>query len=142
MYEAISGDDSDSRPFEARETSALILEDLNVQPQTLYDIASENLRKSYDLQPEQLQKVLQVSIKSITESLTAAQLALDNSDLAELLRAVHKMKGTLLSLGLTVETRKAGELEKDLHLDVEKNYQPPFDELKQSLLPLLSAVEK
>jgi HPt (histidine-containing phosphotransfer) domain-containing protein len=113
-----------------------------VQPQTLYDIASENLRKSYDLQPEQLQNVLQVSIKSITESLTVAQLALDNSDLADLLSAVHKMKGTLLSLGLTIETRQAEELENDLHQDVEKDYQPPFDELKQNLQPLLSAEEK
>ncbi len=113
-----------------------------MQRQTLYDFARENLRKSYDLQPEQLEKVLQVSIKSITESLAAAQLALDNSDLADLLSAAHKMKGTLLSLGLTIESRQAEELNNDLHLNVVKDYQSPFDELKQNLLPLLSAGEE
>lgn len=110
-----------------------------MQRQALYDLARENLRKSYGLGPEELQQIMQVSIKSLRESLEAAQLALDRSNLMDLLTAVHKMNGTLLSLGLTAEAEPAKQIELDLRTNIDRDYHSAFDDLKQNLQPLLSA---
>lgn len=109
-----------------------------MQRQTLYQIASEHLQNNYNLEPEELQQLMQVSIKSLIESLAAARLALDRSGMDDLLTAVHKMNGTLLSLGLTVEAGLATQIEHDLRAYIDKDYRSTVDQIFQNLQPLLS----
>lgn len=109
-----------------------------MQRLTLYQIASEHLQNNYNLEPEELQQMMQVSIKSLTESLAAAQQALNRSEMDDLLSAVHKMNGTLLSLGLNVEAGPARQIERDLRANLDKDYRPAVDQLIKNLQPLLS----
>lgn len=108
-----------------------------MQRETLYKRASEHLQNNYNLEPEELWQLMQVSIKSLTESLAATRLALDRSEMDDLLSAVHKMNGTLLSLGLTVEAEPASQIEHDLRINIERDYRPEVDQLRDNLQPLL-----
>jgi HPt (histidine-containing phosphotransfer) domain-containing protein len=105
----------------------------------LYDTATKNLRKTYKLEPEQIELLLQVSIKSLNESLAVTKQAWDSSDLTEMRRAVHKTKGTLLGLGLMAESDLAKEIEDSLRSEKTMDYRLLLNNLQKRIHPLLIA---
>lgn len=112
---------------------------MNTTQSTLYDTAANNLRETYKLEPEQIEQLLQVSIKSLNESLAITEHAWDSSDLIEMCRAIHKTKGTLLGLGLTAESDLAKEIENSLRSGITMDYNKLLNNLQKRIHPLLSA---
>jgi HPt (histidine-containing phosphotransfer) domain-containing protein len=104
----------------------------------LYDTATSNLQNTYKLEPEQIERLLQVSIKSLNESLIVTEQALDSSDLIEMRRAVHKTKGTLLGLGLMAESDLAKEIEHSLRSGKTMDYRLLLNNLRKRIHPLLA----
>jgi len=114
----------------------------NVSPtsqKSLFETAIDNLQTSYKLQPEQIKRLLHVSIQSLNESLADTEQAWESSELADMQRGAHKTKGTLLGLGLTEEAEFAKEIENTLRLGEARDFSSLLGNLRKSIQPLLSA---
>ncbi len=105
---------------------------------SLYDLAIINLKTTYNLQPDQLEKLLRVSITSLEESFAVATRALEDDNLGELQSVAHKIKGTLLGVGLNGQADMAREIEEDLRLEKRLDYRSLFAELQSDIQSLLS----
>ena len=134
---AVGMDDFISKPFMPEDVTFAIRNVLNTSRQSLSAVAIENLQKMYHLQPEQIEKLLQVSIASLVESLTTAEQALDGSRFADFQSAAHKIHGTLLGLGLRAEAELSKEMENDLRLNTTKDYHVSLKNLKRNIQSLL-----
>ena len=93
------------------------------------------------LHPEQIEKILAASIRSIAVNLAQADEALHQADYPALGRVVHTLKGTFLQCGLTDWAEKAQEI----HSGVRAGQELPFAEmlagLKRGMAPLLARSE-
>jgi len=131
-------DDYLMKPFIPEDITAVLRKFAPAGPQGLSERALANLEKTYNLQPEQLQELFQVSVTSLEESLQEAGEALRETDLSRLQSAAHKMKGTLLGMGLTAEAGLAREIEQNIRVEAQMEYQRLFDRLKRNVEPLLT----
>ena len=105
--------------------------------QALCDIATENLLNIYKLKPDQVKTLLQVSIQTLTDSLATARVALDCSNLDDLQKAAHKIKGTLAGLGLTTEAALAEGIELGIRQEIQNDNHFLLENLSRSIQPLL-----
>ncbi|MCI5157997.1 MAG: PAS domain S-box protein, partial [Candidatus Electrothrix sp. AUS1_2] len=67
---------------------------------TLITSVAEHLKNIYSLEPDQVEQMIQLSARSISETLEQARQAVRDNDLASLSAAGHKAKGILLGVGL------------------------------------------
>lgn len=107
--------------------------------QPLCDIAIENLQKIYNLKPEQVETLLQISIQTLTDSLATARVALNSSNFEDLQNATHKIKGTLAGLGLTSEAALAEGIEQGIRQDIQKDNHFLLENLNRSVQSLISS---
>jgi len=126
-----------TKPYKQDEIVQIIQEIVGATRKRLFDQAINHLQTEYHLKSAQIEQLLQVSISSIEESLLAAEQALQNLNYSDLQKAMHKIKGTLSSLGLSAAVELAQEIEHDLRLDVDKDYHLIFDNLRNSIQPLI-----
>lgn len=96
-----------------------------------------HLVKVYGLEPEQVEQMLNISLKSLAESLAQAQSALAENDLQALSRAAHKAKGMLLNAGLEQEAELALTIESRARDEKEDNYAELLNRLTQSIPSLI-----
>ncbi len=127
-----------TKPFMPEEVRAVVRKLVPHSSITLREIVISNLQKTYNLQPEQIENLYQVSIVSLVESMDAAEQSLRDSQFADLQSAVHKIKGTLLGIDFTDEAELALNIEETLHLGSTGNCQSLLDNLKLAIQPLLS----
>lgn len=73
--------------------------------------AAEHLRTTYKLDPEQLRQMMTMSAAAIRDSLDQADLSVRHSDLVRLSALAHRLKGTLLNLGLVEAAEQARTIE-------------------------------
>lgn len=96
-----------------------------------------HLQTVYPLDVEQLQQLLDESVRSLNQSLQAAEQAAALEDLAGLSKAAHKAKGTLLGLGLDVQVKLARALELSAGNEEQLEYLTLVKQLTYSLQSLL-----
>jgi len=134
-------DDYLTKPFIPEDIAAILGKFAPAGPQNLSERALANLEKTYKLPPEQLQELLQVSITSFEGSIQEAEKALRERELSGLQSAAHRMKGTLLGLGLSDEAALAREIEENIRQGTKQEYHLLFARLKQKIEPLLSGAD-
>ncbi len=91
--------------------------DNNVKEEGLRRIAELHLQSVYPLEAEQLAELLEESVISLKQSIKRASRALELNHLDTLESIAHKMKGTLMGLGLETQI----ELARSLHSSAKQN---------------------
>ena len=104
-------------------------------PITVARVAA-HLQASTNLTSEQCDRVLAAVRKSINDNLRKATIALGREDFAELGRAAHTLKGTLLQCGLTELAAKAEEIHQGIRNSSNLPYAKLFKFLKDKLAGL------
>lgn len=102
----------------------------------LLDQARSHLSKNYPLDQEQLDQLFVESVRSVNESLDKASEALAEGDLIQLALAAHKLKGTLLGLGLDGQVG----LVRTLQLTAEKKDRSGSTALYEEILQSLTFI--
>ncbi len=96
-----------------------------------------HLREMYQLEPEQVEQMVQISADSISETLKQAKEVLAAGDLAALSAAGHKAKGVLLGIGLEEAAELARQVELNGKAGQAADYNGLLDRLEEGLRPLL-----
>jgi PAS domain S-box-containing protein len=102
----------------------------------LVDVA-KHLQATYDLEQEQVEKMIHLSSTSLVETFERAEQALLARDMPALSAAAHKVKGILLGVGLRQEAGLAMAIEMDSREGKEAVYSQLLHELQQSVGQLL-----
>ncbi len=126
-------------PENRKYSSPHIQADTDQETLTLEPIRS-HLEATYAFEPEQVEHLLDVSLKSLSKNLTQAEQAQESNDLETLIALGHALKGTLLNLGLREQAVLAAELEKDAGNISKEERQNLLDKLSQSLENILEQV--
>jgi PAS domain S-box-containing protein len=77
----------------------------------LLAIGMAHLQTVYPLEPKQISQLLDESVRSINQSIQEASQALAQTDSAVLVSVAHKLKGTLMGLGLETQVGLARTLQ-------------------------------
>jgi CheY-like chemotaxis protein/HPt (histidine-containing phosphotransfer) domain-containing protein len=99
-----------------------------------------HLEATYAFTPEQIGHLLEVSLKSLSTTLTQAEQALNSNDIETLATRCHSLKGTLLNLGLREQAVLAAELEQEAGKISPDERQNLLNNLSQSLGTILEHV--
>jgi CheY-like chemotaxis protein/HPt (histidine-containing phosphotransfer) domain-containing protein len=99
-----------------------------------------HLEATYAFTPEQIGHLLEVSLKSLSTTLTQAEQALNSNDIETLAARCHSLKGTLLNLGLREQAVLAAELEQEAGKISPDERQNLLNNLSQSLGTILEHV--
>ncbi|XOF32704.1 MAG: PAS domain S-box protein [Candidatus Electrothrix sp. YB6] len=98
---------------------------------------AEHLKTVYSLEPDQVEQMIQLSARSISETLEQARQALADRDLTMLSAAGHKAKGILLGVGLKEDAEQARKIEVAGKEGADADYQGIISCLEENLQPLL-----
>ena len=98
---------------------------------------AEHLKNIYSLEPDQVEQMIQLSSRSISETFEQARQAVRDNDLAELSAAGHKAKGILLGVGLKDEAELARKIEAVSKEGQDEDYHGMMAQLEDDLQPLL-----
>lgn len=98
---------------------------------------AEHLKTVYSLEPDQVEQMVQLSARSISETLEQARQALADRDLTMLSAAGHKAKGILLGVGLKEDAEQARKIEAAGKEGADADYQGMISCLEENLQPLL-----
>lgn len=101
---------------------------------------TKHMENLYSLDPDQVEEMLHISSRTLAESFEQAEQALADNDMQVLSAAVHKVKGTLLGLGLKEEAECARVIEINARAEKESAYQQLLDELQNKIQPLLKGL--
>ncbi|MCW5200981.1 response regulator, partial [Desulfobulbus sp. F4] len=96
------------------------------------------LKITYELEPEQVEQMVQISASSIGETLAEAQKMLAAGDTVALSAAGHKAKGVLLGIGLEEEANIARQIELKGKVGEEADYAGLLAQLEAGLHSLLA----
>ncbi|MGR0480486.1 MAG: PAS domain S-box protein [Candidatus Electronema sp. V4] len=97
-----------------------------------------HLSEMYQLEPDQVEQMVQISADSISETLGQAKEALATGELAALSAAGHKVKGVLLGIGLNEAAELARQVELKGKTGEAADYGRLLDQLEEGLRPLLA----
>ncbi len=123
---------------EKSEQSCLPFEDKSVKCEIdLLTVSMTHLKKVYPLAPEQLSQLLDESVNSLNHSIHEASEALANNDSEFLASIAHKIKGTLLGLGLEELVGLARNLQVAAEHNDVKEYTHVFRQITRSLKSFL-----
>ncbi|CAK8721606.1 histidine kinase [Candidatus Electrothrix laxa] len=98
---------------------------------------AEHLKNIYSLEPDQVEQMIQLSSRSISETFDQARQAVKDNDLEALSAAGHKAKGILLGVGLKDEAEQARKIESASKEGQEEDYHGMMAQLESDLQPLL-----
>uniref|UniRef100_UPI004056301B PAS domain S-box protein n=1 Tax=Candidatus Electronema sp. TaxID=2698783 RepID=UPI004056301B len=97
-----------------------------------------HLSEMYQLEPDQVEQMVQISADSIKETLEQARKDLASGELAALSAAGHKAKGVLLGIGLKEAAELARQVELKGKTGEAADYGGLLDQLEEGLRPLLA----
>ena len=100
----------------------------------------DHLKATYAFDPEQIEHLLNVSLKSLQKNLAQAEQAQESNDVETLIALCHSLKGMLLNLGLRTQAELATELEQKGGAMSSAKRQHLLDELSCSLEDVLNHV--
>ncbi|WLE96490.1 MAG: PAS domain S-box protein [Candidatus Electrothrix communis] len=98
---------------------------------------AEHLKNIYSLEPDQVEQMIQLSSRSISETFEQARQAVEDNDLEALSAAGHKAKGILLGVGLKDEAEQARKIESASKEGQDEDYHDMMAQLEDDLQPLL-----
>lgn len=98
---------------------------------------AEHLKNIYSLEPDQVEQMIQLSSRSISETLDQAKQAVQDNDLDTLSAAGHKAKGILLGVGLKDEAEQTRRIEVASKEGQDEDYHAMIAQLEDDLQPLL-----
>jgi signal transduction histidine kinase/CheY-like chemotaxis protein/HPt (histidine-containing phosphotransfer) domain-containing protein len=96
-----------------------------------------HLQKVYPLEKEQISQLLDESVRSLKHSIQEASLAVVQNNPAVLASMAHKLKGTLMGLGLETQVNLARDLELSAQKQDVTEYTSIFHQITDSLKSLL-----
>ncbi|MCI5131607.1 MAG: response regulator, partial [Candidatus Electrothrix sp. EH2] len=99
---------------------------------------ADHLKNIYSLEPDQVEQMIQLSSRSISETFEQARQAVQENDLASLSAAGHKAKGILLGVGLKDEAEQARKIECASKEGRAEDYHAMMAQLEAALDPLLN----
>jgi HPt (histidine-containing phosphotransfer) domain-containing protein len=80
-------------------------------PKVSFNSLRNHFRSTYKLTQDQIDIMLEASVKSLTTSFAALYAALESDDREQLFRTAHSLKGLLLNMGEKQWAELARELE-------------------------------
>ncbi|MGB5684164.1 MAG: PAS domain S-box protein [Candidatus Electrothrix sp.] len=98
---------------------------------------AEHLKNIYSLEPDQVEQMIQLSSRSISETFDQAKQAVKDNDLEALSAAGHKAKGILLGVGLKDGAELARKIESASKEGQDEDYHGMMAQLEEDLQPLL-----
>jgi CheY-like chemotaxis protein len=120
-----------------QEDGTVMREEKQENENALLTNVAEHLKNIYSLEPDQVEQMIQLSSRSISETLEQARQAVADNDLAALSAAGHKAKGILLGVGLKDEAEQARNIEVASKEGQDENYYTMMAQLEENLQPLL-----
>ena len=91
----------------------------------------------YGLEEEQIEHMLEISAKTLTDNISTAKTALKNSDYEKLGALAHSIKGSLLNLGLDDEAQTALKIEINARENLKIDFKTHLSQLYENLEGLL-----
>ncbi|MCI5165893.1 MAG: response regulator, partial [Candidatus Electrothrix sp. GM3_4] len=123
---------------EKKQDGTAMMEQKKENDNALLTNIAEHLKNIYSLDPDQVEQMIQLSSRSISETFDQARQAVKDNDLEALSAAGHKAKGILLGVGLKDEAEQARKIEaasKEGRQD--EDYHVMMVQLEDDLRPLL-----
>ena len=120
-----------------QEDSRVMREEKQENDNILLTNVAEHLKNIYSLEPDQVEQMIQLSSRSVSETLEQARQAVAENDLAALSAAGHKAKGILLGVGLKDEADQARNIEVASKEGQNVDYNAMMAQLEENLQPLL-----
>ena len=143
IHQVLYNDDIQVATLEqqSRQTNAENMPEKNTAKKSaLLETVTQHLENVYTLESDDVEKMLHISSMTLNESIGQAQRALADSDMSGLSVTAHKLKGTLLGLGLEQEAECAAIIESNARDNKEYPYQQRVDELQKNIRPLLKGL--
>lgn len=103
------------------------------EQEDLVETAFKHMKNAYPLEDDQLQRLLQESIKSVQQALEEIDNGVENKNLVVVAAASHRVKGTLLSMGLEAQMELARTLESSAKAEEQQESEKLAKELGCSL---------
>jgi CheY-like chemotaxis protein len=126
-----------NRMEKKEQDGTVMTEEKKENDNTLLANVAEHLKNIYSLEPEQVEQMIQLSSRSISETFEQASQAVAAHDLDALSAAGHKAKGILLGVGLKDEAEQARKIEVASKERKEEDYRAMIEQLVDNLSPLL-----
>lgn len=114
-----------------------MIEEKKENDNTLLTNVAEHLKNIYSLEPDQVEQMIHLSSRSISETFEQARQAVADNDLPALSAAGHKAKGVLLGVGLKDEAEQARVIEAASKEGRDEDYHAMMLKLEENLQPLL-----
>jgi PAS domain S-box-containing protein len=137
IYQAIRQIGS-GQPVKQPQTNGTAMEEKMENSQGLLEKVAEHLKNIYSLEADQVEQMVQLSARSLDETLAQARQLLAAGDLTALSSAGHKIKGVLLGVGLKDEAELARQIELSGREGREAGYEDMLNRLESCLRPLLT----
>jgi PAS domain S-box-containing protein len=125
-----------------QEDGTVMREEKQENENALLTNVAEHLKNIYSLEPDQVEQMIQLSSRSISETLEQARQAVADNDLAALSAAGHKAKGILLGVGLKDEAEQAKHIEVASKEGQDEDYYAMMAQLEENLQPLLQLTSR
>ena len=100
----------------------------------------ENLKKSYDLEPEEIEKVIDMYSQSLRDNLHLLQRAITNRDGKDCRNLAHTLKGAFLNLGIQAQADSAALLEKESSREILDHHGVLAAQIIDELQPLIGKI--
>ncbi len=120
-----------------QEDGTLMIEEKKENDNALLTNVAEHLKNIYSLEPDQVEQMIQLSSRSISETFEQAWEAIKSDDFNTLSGAGHKAKGILLGVGLQDEAEQARKIEVASKEGQNEDYRAMMEQLEKNLRSLL-----
>ncbi|CAK8716153.1 histidine kinase [Candidatus Electrothrix aarhusensis] len=122
---------------EKKQDGTAMMEQKRENDDALLTNVAEHLKNIYSLDPDQVEQMIQLSSRSISETFEQAKQAVKDNNLEDLSAAGHKAKGILLGVGLKDEAELARKIEAASKEGQDEDYHGLMAQLEDDLQPLL-----
>jgi CheY-like chemotaxis protein len=122
---------------EKKQDGTAMMEQKRENDNALLTNVAEHLKNIYSLDPDQVEQMIQLSSRSISETFEQAKQAMKDNNLEDLSAAGHKAKGILLGVGLKDEAELARKIEAASKEGEDEDYHGLMAQLEDDLQPLL-----
>ncbi len=126
-----------NRMEKKQQDGTIMVEEKKENDNILLTNVAEHLKNIYSLEPDQVEQMVRLSSRSISETFEQAWQAVTAHDLAALSAAGHKAKGILLGVGLKDEAEQARKIEVASKEGQEEDYRAMMEQLEDNLRFLL-----
>lgn len=118
---------------EGKDSADSISDNEAAKREDLVETVFNHMKNAYPLEDDQLHRLLQESIKSVQQALEEIEQGVENRNLVVVAAASHRVKGTLLGMGLDAQMELARTLESSAKAEEQQESEELAKELGCSL---------